>query len=78
MYAIRSYYDIESSKLIDENDILVVWDGARFGLTGTGVAGAAGSTLMVIKPVVCDKNFVFSFINRYYSYINSKPSYNFV
>lgn len=70
---IDEYADVESSKIIDENDILVVWDGARFGLTGMGVAGAAGSTLMVLNPIVCYPSYVYSFINRYYSFINSKP-----
>lgn len=70
---IDEYADIKSSKVIDENDILVVWDGARFGLTGMGVSGAAGSTLMVLKPVLCYPKYIYSFINRYYSYINSKP-----
>jgi type I restriction enzyme, S subunit len=70
---IDEFADIGSSRLIDENDILVVWDGARFGLTGMGITGAAGSTLMVLKPVVCNSKYLYSFINRYYSYINSKP-----
>jgi len=70
---IDEYADMESSNLIDESDILVVWDGARFGLSGTGMVGAAGSTLMVLKPLICYPRFVHAFINRYYRYINSKP-----
>ena len=42
---VDEYADIASSKLIDNNDILVVWDGARFGLTGMGMKGAAGSAI---------------------------------
>ncbi|MFH2091310.1 MAG: restriction endonuclease subunit S [Pseudomonadota bacterium] len=70
---IDEFADMPSSKLIDREDILVVWDGARFGLTGMGIEGAAGSTLMVLKPVLCYPKYIYSFINRYYSYINSKP-----
>jgi type I restriction enzyme S subunit len=70
---IDEYADVHSSKLIDENDILVVWDGARFGLTGMGMKGAAGSTLMVITPIINYPKYIYSFINRHYSYINSKP-----
>lgn len=70
---IDEYADILSSKLIDSGDILVVWDGARFGLTGMGLEGAAGSTLMVLKPVLCYSKYIYCFINRYYSFINSKP-----
>ena len=70
---IDEYADVESSKLVDESDILVVWDGARFGLSGTAMVGAAGSTLMVLKPILCYSRFVHAFINRYYQFINSKP-----
>jgi len=49
---IEQYADIESSKIINENDVLVVWDGARFGLSGFGMKGAAGSTLMALTPVL--------------------------
>jgi len=70
---IDEYADVKSSKLISKTDILVVWDGARFGLTGIGMEGAAGSTLMVLTPVLIEPEFLFHFINRHYSYINSKP-----
>ena len=63
---IDEFADIPSSKLIDREDILVVWDGARFGLTGIGMEGAAGSTLMVLKPVLCYPKYIYNFINRYY------------
>jgi type I restriction enzyme S subunit len=59
--------------LINKTDILVVWDGARFGLTGMGMDGAAGSTLMVLTPVLNKPEYIYNFINRHYSYINSKP-----
>jgi type I restriction enzyme, S subunit len=70
---IEEYADESSSKLIDENDVLVVWDGARFGLTGMGIKGAAGSTLMVLTPVLNNSKYICYFINRSYTYINSKP-----
>ena len=70
---IDEYAEVLSSKLIEENDILVVWDGARFGLTGTGMKGAAGSTLMVLTPVINNPKYIYNFINRYYTYINTKP-----
>ena len=68
---INEYADIKSSKLIDCEDILVVWDGARFGLTGMGMKGAAGSTLMVLKPVLCYPKYIYSFIN----FVNSKAKF---
>ncbi|MFQ5786406.1 MAG: restriction endonuclease subunit S [Thermodesulfobacteriota bacterium] len=70
---IEQYADIESSKIIDKSDVLVVWDGARFGLTGFGMNGAAGSTLMVLTPVLIHSKYLYFFINRYYDYINTHP-----
>jgi type I restriction enzyme S subunit len=70
---IDEFADVKSSKLINKTDILVVWDGARFGLTGMGMEGAAGSTLMVLTPVLNKPEYIYNFIIRHYSYINSKP-----
>ena len=70
---IDEYADIQSSKLIDQNDVLVVWDGARCGLPGIGLAGAACSTLMVLKPVLSNPRFLYHFLMYCYKFINSKP-----
>ena len=48
---IRQYADIESSKLFDEGDIAMVWDGARSGWVSKTNFGAIGSTLVAFKPV---------------------------
>jgi len=42
---IRQYADIASSKLSCQEDVLIVWDGARCGLAGIGYEGAIGSTI---------------------------------
>lgn len=39
------YTDGIGCQLCEIDDILIVWDGARSGLVGKGVAGAIGSTL---------------------------------
>lgn len=70
---IDDYADIQSSKLIDEGDVLVVWDGARCGLPGMGVVGAAGSTLMVLKPVAIKPKYLLNFLKYFYDFVNSKP-----
>ena len=70
---INEYADKVSAKIVNENDVLVVWDGARFGLTGMGMKGAACSTLMVLTPIINHPKYIFNFINRYYPFINSKP-----
>ena len=45
----------------NENDILMVFDGANSGLTGTGLKGAVGSTIARLR-------FDNSVISRYLSY----------
>ena len=50
---IRRYADPDTSVLVDEGDVVVVWDGARCGYAGrVPVHGALGSTLMNIKPSI--------------------------
>lgn len=64
----------DSSRYCTEKDILVVWDGARSGLVGTGVAGALGSTLCRINT---DLNiyykYLFYFLVSKYELINKNP-----
>lgn len=68
---IRQYADIESSVLVSENDFLVVWDGARSGLTGRNIAGALGSTLMKVKAPGLDNDYIFRFLQFKFTDINS-------
>ena len=49
---IDEYADIASSNLCKSTDILVVWDGARFGLAGSNQEGAIGSTLAALSPIL--------------------------
>lgn len=35
----------------DRDDLLMVWDGARCGLVGTGAQGYVGSTLSRVRPL---------------------------
>lgn len=68
---VRRYADKKSSVIVDENDVVMVWDGARSGLVGKGIYGALGSTLMRLKPFIVSPEFLFHFLNSKFSYLNS-------
>lgn len=55
---IRQYADINSSNLASEDDLLMVWDGARSGLVGLAIRGAIGSTIVSLKPLLINKYYL--------------------
>ena len=48
---IDEYTNGEKCNLCEDGDLLMVWDGARAGLSGKARKGAVGSTLMKIEEV---------------------------
>lgn len=53
----------KNSILTDEGDVLIVWDGARFGMVGKSIGGVLGSTLAQLKPIkILDKNYLYYFL----------------
>ena len=54
-----------------KNDVLIVWDGARSGLTGRGVAGYIGSTLSKIWSDIIDSGYLYYFLQSQYNFINT-------
>ena len=56
----------------NEDDVLIVWDGARSGLIGRGVSGFIGSTLARISCQALDNSFLFYFLHSKYGEINSR------
>jgi len=56
----------------DEEDVLIVWDGARSGLIGRGVRGYIGSTLARIMCKSLSNSFLFYFLQSKYGEINSR------
>lgn len=62
----RQYTDDSSCKLAYEEDVLIVWDGERAGLTSHGHSGYIGSTLAAIR--ITDK----SLVSKYLLYILEK------
>ena len=56
----------------ERNDVLIVWDGARAGLSGRAVPGYIGSTLAKVYSEVADNRYLFYFLRSQYSRINSR------
>lgn len=63
-------YETETNRICKDDDILIVWDGARAGLVGMGVSGALGSTLCKIKFNRLNSKFVYYYFVEKYDEIN--------
>nr|WP_299205885.1 restriction endonuclease subunit S [uncultured Brumimicrobium sp.] len=68
---IRQFADKESSQIIDEHDVVMVWDGARSGWVSKGVNGALGSTITRFRPFVFSQKYLYYFLDSQFSYVNS-------
>ena len=68
------YTNGERCNLCNDDNLLMVWDGARCGLVGKAKTGAVGSTLMKIEPKSnLDREYLYYFLLSKYRTINSKP-----
>ncbi len=56
----------------ERDDVLIVWDGARAGLTGRAVPGYIGSTLAKVYSDEADNRYLFYFLQSQYGRINSR------
>lgn len=71
---IDEFTDGNKCNLCEENDLLMVWDGARCGLIGKAKKGAVGSTLMKILPSEnIHIEYLYHFINSKFIILNTKP-----
>jgi type I restriction enzyme, S subunit len=71
--SIARYTDGVKCLICEDNDILIVWDGARCGYVGKAINGAVGSTLAIIKSKEnFDKDFLFYFLKSNFNYFNTK------
>lgn len=61
----------ETNRICEEEDILIVWDGARAGLIGSGVSGALGSTLCKIKFKKMEQRYMYYYFIGKYDSINA-------
>ena len=69
----NQFTDGNDCPLCKMDDILIVWDGARCGLVGRGVAGAIGSTLAKLCYYELNSLYPFYFLQSKYDYINKRP-----
>ena len=53
-------------------DTLLVWDGARAGLSGRGIAGYIGSTLARLTSDFATPDYLYYFVHSNYGYLNTK------
>lgn len=68
------YTDGYKCNLCEDNEILMVWDGARAGFVGKAKKGAIGSTLMKISPKEnIDKDYIFYYLKSIFKKINTNP-----
>lgn len=68
---IRQWAEVESSKIIDEKSLAIVWDGARSGWTTKGKLGALGSTMAFINPIEVNINYLYYFLQLKFDFINT-------
>lgn len=68
---IRRYADIPSSNIIQENQIGIVWDGARSGWVTKGKHGAVGSTIAILNPIRINENYLLRFLESKFDFINT-------
>jgi type I restriction enzyme S subunit len=71
---ISEYTNGEKCNICNDDDLLMVWDGARCGLIGKAKKGAVGSTLMKILPREnIHKEYLYHFISSKFWTLNTKP-----
>jgi len=69
---VRQWADVESSQLVTSDQVIVVWDGARCGLSSVGQAGALGSTLAALTVFGVAPRYLDYFLQSNYEYINQQ------
>lgn len=65
------YSDGKSGVMCTENDILLVWDGARSGLVGKGIRGLVGSTLVKLNFPCVYTDYAYYYLKSKYLEINT-------
>lgn len=67
------YCNPDGLPLCTEDDVLIVWDGARCGLVGKGVSGAIGSTLSKVEISGISRPYLYYFMQSQFHRLNSNP-----
>ena len=70
---IENYTNSNDGVLIDNKNILVVWDGARAGFCGSyNNRGILGSTIMALSPLLVNKKLIEYFIQSKFQILNKQ------
>ena len=69
---LANYTDGKKCTICQPENVLIVWDGARFGWVGKGASGAVGSTLARVDTAI-DKSYLFHFLKSKFKEINTRP-----
>jgi type I restriction enzyme S subunit len=69
----ETYTNGKGCLFCNDGDVLIVWDGARAGLTGIAYKGAVGSTLVKIDIPFVEKKYILFFLQYNYRELNAKP-----
>ncbi len=70
--AAKEYAPVQDAPRCSVTDTLLVWDGARAGLAGRGVAGYVGSTLARLTSDVADPSYLFYFVSSNFGTLNTQ------
>lgn len=63
----------KKATLVNKQDVLVVWDGARFGLSALGWEGVLGSTIVALQSNYLISQFLYYFLQLNFETIQAKP-----
>lgn len=66
----KKFTTSKNGNLCTKNDILIIWDGSRFGLVCTNLEGYVGSTIGILTPTKdLNKNYLYYFLKKNYDRI---------
>ena len=73
---ITQFTNDQRGLLCEENDILLVWDGANCGTVGSGLSGYVGSTIARLRLInnSSDSDYIFHFLKSKFHYFNSNTT----
>ncbi|EGR4165096.1 MULTISPECIES: restriction endonuclease subunit S [Vibrio] len=69
---VTEYAPEQDAVYCTEKDVLLVWDGARAGLSGRGVNGYVGSTLVKVTSDIAEMNYLSYYFESIYSILNTQ------
>ena len=68
---LRRYCNAENTVECQNDDVLMVWDGARSGLVGIGAKGAVGSTIARLSSEKVTPKYLYYFLQSKFTYLNT-------